>query len=298
MEAEFEEKEYEGPLNHELLASDPRIWPPGQVFEKYMGIDSALMVMSPLFWQAVGFSYPLPGAVLNDLRFGHVWRQVGRKRKLPTFATNLFLQVKRPEFLSRSNSSVPIYGEHYRFSIKAHQQLALCCLAKTLGHRGRVFYAAPVFHTHNELYRLTERKELVKNSNFAPIHRLDGHERWLYSRPGVKGIGHSEPEKIEEPSFSDQLNDLEAMSIEFDNRRGDTTLEDLKFISQAIQSSVRESSHSSPISREYLRRTEPLIVAEREPLALQTAKLFAQIVIFCQLFGVQWHVVSSEPGNF
>lgn len=298
MEAEFEEKEYEGPLNHELLVNDPRVWPPGQVFEKYMGIDAALMVMSPLFWQAVGYSHPLTGVVLNDLRFGHIWRQVGRKRKLPTFATNLFLQVKRPEFLSRSNYSVPIYGEHYRFNIKPHQQVALGRLAKTLGSRGRVFYAAPVFHTHDELYCLTEQQELVKNSNFAPIHRLDGHERWLYNRPGASGVGHSEPEKIDEPSFSDQLNDLETMSIEFDNRKRDTTLEDLQFVAKAIQSSVRETSQSSPISREYLRRIESLFVAEREPHLLQTAKLFAQIVTFCQLFAVQWHVVSSERSNF
>lgn len=51
MECEFEEKEYEGPLNNELLLGDPRIWSPGQVFEKYMGIDSALFVGSQLFWE-------------------------------------------------------------------------------------------------------------------------------------------------------------------------------------------------------------------------------------------------------
>lgn len=298
MEAEFEEKEYEGPLNHELLAGDPRFWPPGQVFEKYMGFDAALMITSPLFWQAVGYSHPLSGLVLNDLRFGYIWRQVGRKRKLPTFAANLFLQVKRPEFLSRSNYSVPIYGWHYRFNIKLHQQAALGRLAKKLGRRGRVFYAAPVFHTHDELYRITERQELVKNSNFAPVHRLDGHERWLYSTPGVSGVGHSEPQKIDEPNFFDQLDDLETISVEFDNRRRDTTLEDLQFVAQAIQSSVRETSQSSPVSREYLRRIESLFVTEREPHALQSAKFFAQIVVFCQLFGVQWHVVSSESSNF
>jgi len=296
LEAQFEEKEYEGPLNHELLASDSRIWPPGQVFEKHMGIDAALMVTSPLFWRNVGFSHPLAGVVLDDLSFGHIWRQVGKKRRLPTFATNLFLQVKRPEFLSRSSYSAPMYGRHYRFNIKPHQQLALSRLARKLGHRGRVFYAAPVFHTHDELYRFTERQELVKNSNFAPVSRLDGHERWLYRRPGASGVGHSEPEEIDEPSFSEQLDDLETISIEFDNRRTDTIREDLQFVVQAIQSSVRETSQSSRVSREYLKRTEPLFVAEPDSNALQIAKLFAQIVVFCQLFGVQWRVLSSERG--
>ncbi|WP_230371301.1 hypothetical protein [Paludibacterium denitrificans] len=176
--------------------------------------------------------------------------------------------------------------------------MALVRLAKTLGHRGKVFYAAPVFHTHDVLYRLTARQELVKNSNFAPIHRLNGHERWLYSKPGASGVGHSEPEKIDEPNFLDQLNDLETMSIEFDNRRNETTLEDLRFVALAIQSSARETSWSSPISREYLRRTEALSAVEHEPYELQAAKLFMQIVTFCQLFGVQWHVVSSEQDNF
>lgn len=264
-----------------------------------MGIDVALMVTSPLFWQTIGFSNPLPGVVLNDLRFGRIWRQVGRRRTLPTFATNLFLQVKRPEFLSRSNNSVRISGAHYRFTIKQHQQGALGHLAKTLGRRGRVFYAAPVFHTHDDLYRLTAQRELVENSNFAPIHRLNGHKRWLYSRPGASGVGHSEPEKIDEPSFSDQLSDLDAMSRELDNQRHDTILEEgLLFVARVIQSSARETSLFSPVSREYLRRTEVLSIERHESYALQAAKLFMQIVTFCQLFGVQWHVVSSDRDNF
>jgi hypothetical protein len=299
VEAEFEEKEYEGPLNQELLSGDPRLWPPGQVFEKYMGIDAALMVASPLFWQSLGFSNSLPGTILNDLRFGYIWTQVRRKRRLPTFATNLFLQVKRPEYLSRSNCSVRMYGDHYRFNIKAHQQTALGRLARNLSHRGLVAYASPVFHTHERLFRLTERRELVTNSNFAPIHRLDGHSRWLYNRSGATGVAHSEPEQIAEPSFSKQLDQLEVMSAEFDNRRQDTTLDDLQFLAKSMYASARESSESSPISREFLRRSEHLLSAETEPIALQTAKLFAQIVMFCQMFGLHWHVVSSESaGHF
>ena len=44
MDAEFEEKEYEFPLNSQLLWGNQNIWSPGQVFEGNFGIDAALEV--------------------------------------------------------------------------------------------------------------------------------------------------------------------------------------------------------------------------------------------------------------
>ena len=40
MRCEFEEKEYEQPLNYEL-AWKQRVWSPGQLFENKLGFDAA-----------------------------------------------------------------------------------------------------------------------------------------------------------------------------------------------------------------------------------------------------------------
>lgn len=37
--AEFEEKEYEGPLYNQLERGNRLLWPPGQVLEGYLGFD-------------------------------------------------------------------------------------------------------------------------------------------------------------------------------------------------------------------------------------------------------------------
>lgn len=295
MECEFEEKEYEGPLNHELLLGDPRIWSPGQVFEKHMGLDSALFVWSQLFWESLGYKHPLLGVVVNDLRFGHIWRRTNRKRMLPSFATNLFLQVKRSECMIRSNYKIPLYSPYYRFSIKPHQQLALAKLSRKLNHRGLVMYAAPVFHTHEELYEAVRSRSLVANTNFANIDRLNGHDRWNYQRAGCSGVAHSEPERIEMPAFQEQLTGLEAMSIEFDNRRRNTLEEDLVFVFKAMRASALETQDESPISREYLRH---VVDAADGGELRRSAVLFANILLYCWLFGLHWHVVSSEDANY
>jgi hypothetical protein len=261
-----------------------------------MGIDSALFVNSPIFWEMMGYRNYLPGVVTNDLRFGHIWRKLNRKRMLPTFASNLFLQIKRPECLKRYNSKIGMGFPYYRFTIKQHQQTALAKLASKLNHRGLVLYAAPAFHTHDELYRATNNKQLVERSNFAPIDRLSGHDTWNYKYPGSSGIAHSEPERIEGPNFQELLSQLELMSNEFDNRRRNTIEEDLGFIAGAMRSATQETSNSNPISREYLSRATE--VGEKENEMIRISKMFLNILIFCGLFGIHWHVVSSERSNY
>ena len=75
IDAEFEEKEYEFPLYHELTRSSQYIWTPGQVFEGYFGVDAALKVTTAKIWRKLGYPGPLPGTILNDMRWGYIWRQ-------------------------------------------------------------------------------------------------------------------------------------------------------------------------------------------------------------------------------
>ena len=88
--AEFEEKEYEQPLNNELLVqSGNALWSPGQVLERHFGFDCALLSTHPFFWSLLGYPSPLSGVMLNDFTWGRIWREIGYSRPLPSFNTNL-----------------------------------------------------------------------------------------------------------------------------------------------------------------------------------------------------------------
>jgi hypothetical protein len=96
IEAEFEEKEYEFPLYHQLARVSQNVWAPGQVFEGYFGVDAALKVTTAEIWRKLGYPAPLCGVVLDDMRWGYIWRRRGGPRQLPTFNLNLFIQAKEP----------------------------------------------------------------------------------------------------------------------------------------------------------------------------------------------------------
>ena len=63
---EFEEPEYEGPLYNQLLNGNLRIWTPGRVFERIIGIDSAVFASNSYFWSLFGHSNPISGTSLRN----------------------------------------------------------------------------------------------------------------------------------------------------------------------------------------------------------------------------------------
>ena len=84
--AEFEEKEYEQPLNVELLFDRQNLlWTPGQVFEEHFGIDAVLFSGDPRLWILFGYPDIPSGVILDHFRWGYIWRQTHNKRQLPTF---------------------------------------------------------------------------------------------------------------------------------------------------------------------------------------------------------------------
>ncbi len=100
--AQFEEKDFEGPLYNQLLFGGHRLATPGQVFEGRYGIDAALEALHPLFWDVFGYRNIPKGCCLDDFNWGFIWRRLGRKRPLPNFSTNLLIQSKRPDVLARA----------------------------------------------------------------------------------------------------------------------------------------------------------------------------------------------------
>lgn len=166
--AEFEEKEYEQPLNFELLHGR-NIWTPGQAFENHFGIDSALFTIDSTLATLYPGMQHLKGVIIDHFRWGYLWKKVDR-RALPTFKANLLLQIKRPHHRKgRKAIYVPhgITGDYWKFEITKHQQKSLERLHHKLANRAIIAYACAAFHTHSELYHHTQNGSLVEYSTFV-----------------------------------------------------------------------------------------------------------------------------------
>ena len=126
--AEFEEKDFEGPLYSQLLSGSRNFATPGQVFEGRFGVDAVLEVLNPVFWPFFGYANPPGGVVLNHYRWGFIWHGLGRKRMLPNFSVNALIQAKRPDVLEGRRSAfsgLGIPGRYWRCFIMPHQQQIL-----------------------------------------------------------------------------------------------------------------------------------------------------------------------------
>lgn len=111
--AEFEEKSFEKALYTQLENGTTfNVWSPGQCFEAYIGIDYAGNIFSNEFWSRFG-GYAPKGVILNDYNMGYIWRKMVKKRMLPNFQLNLFIQAKRP-YVHDGKAKDSIYNEkHY-----------------------------------------------------------------------------------------------------------------------------------------------------------------------------------------
>jgi hypothetical protein len=199
--SDFEEKEYEAPLYNQLESSGTSlVWSPGQVFEQHIGIDRAMFLDDPDIWEILG-SRPRRGVLLEDYRWRFIWQR-RRRRPLPNFKLNLFIQAKRCFFHKskpRNLKTNALNSPCWRFDITAHQQEALEKVAAKISRRAVVCYAAPAFHRFSELYAHTAARTINQNSTFPTVEKLSGHSAWYYDRPGGSGVANADPVNIEGP---------------------------------------------------------------------------------------------------
>ena len=285
--AEFEEKDYEGPLYNQLLCGNHRISTPGQVFENAFGLDCALEADNAVFWGYFGYRNIPYGIQLADYRWGWVWRKYGRHRDMPNFPVNLLVQAKRPDYLLGRNQTLAPYGipkEYWRFHIRKHQQPLLHKLERQLNHRALVVYASPAFHTISELNGRTENQDIVENSTFVRPEKMEGHHSWNYDQPGTFGVAASKPEKVYEEPFLSQL------EVRLGNAPIETSpMEDLKLINASIQR-VIEASQGNPLSEVFLNRSDRI----NELNIRNEAKLYAYAQHFFQIVNVTWLVAGND----
>ena len=209
--AEFEEKEFEAPLYNQLVRENPRLWPPGQVLESYLGFDQALYIADAYLWELHGFRRPLRGIAPG--RF--LWPFLPNKRqflhRLPRFRCNCFIQAKRPEVGSRLTKRLAALGRarpFFRFLIESDQQLTLEAAADSLTGKALFTYAAPVFARSQDLFRHVINGTVIQNTTFPDVVSLAKHHAWYYNRPGAVGILNQGFEPFELPSLESSIERL------------------------------------------------------------------------------------------
>ena len=283
MTAEFEEKEYEIPLNTQLLLGNRNIWTPGQVFEGNFGIDAALEVTRGDFWQIVEFPHIPSGVILNKINFRHVWKRLGRDRPLPTFKLNLFLQVKRPDGMQNRPAALRSQGlqsPYWRFEIKTHQQDLLSRLKRKLRSRAFVAYGCAAFHRYADLFVHTENRTLVENSTFISVEKLDGHHKRIYDQPGSVGFAMSKPEFIRGENLFDEIEKtVDTFEIENDNPSNN-----LKALSRMIIEVCSESDPKSVLANEILNRYQ----RNMEVIASVEVRWFLNVINFSLITNSNW----------
>ncbi len=292
--AEFEEKEFEAPLYSQLLLGSRKFATPGQVFEGHFGVDAFLEILNPVFWTFFGYVAPPKGVVLNDYKWGFVWRRLGQRHPLPNFSVNALIQAKRPDALDGRRSyfsPLGIPGRYWRFFITGHQQQILEHISMVLGNRALVLYASPAFDTYDDLYHLTTAGQVVDNSSFIKVQRMSGHDSWNYDAPGTKGIAESEAEAIEDEDFYHQISRL----LEAGNQNADPR-EELKKLHGVVVSVCKDLSNENPLARFFMNLYDQMHhqIIDKKPKDPELTVDFLTVNLFCDSTSVMWLPVGAD----
>lgn len=208
MLAEFKEKTFEKYFGFELARLTNVTFSPDQCDEASLGFDDAFL----LPWELLRLRLPhlrrRRWARMNGLRISEI-DMVGDEisRRMPPFKFNLFVQYKRPEYLSRSSAAERSCWNcpYFRYLTTPHQQALLAQIEIQSNGRAATVYASPAFWRSDDLWNRVHAQSVVAESNIVNVGRLNGHGRFSYRSAGSAGKGHSDPVDIECPSIEQIL---------------------------------------------------------------------------------------------
>ncbi len=291
---EFEEREYETALYHELGSMNNHLWAPGQVLEALIGFDYSTYTQNPKFWNAVGMLAPPPGHVPNAA----VPPFQNLSRPVPNFSLNLFIQAKRPHsHRLKAEAKLAAQGlgsPCWKFNIYQAQQARLKMLAAAAGPDALVCYAAPVFHTALDLYAATLSGTVIDKSTFPSALPLGIHSAWNYSQAGIGGVANTEPERIVEARLDQRVLTLMRERGQLQTIPPLTALERLR--------TAADSSSEAEISSLSARRRTKYLALQKEvdalrPLGDEKAMMMVHclhLMNYSNAFGTKWLVISPE----
>ncbi|MBZ0215642.1 MAG: hypothetical protein K8F25_03735 [Fimbriimonadaceae bacterium] len=237
----------------ELRLLTNQVFAPDQCDEKFLGFDAA-------FYLDWGRLFPMLPYVRFRRRPHYVGMpaseigEFGREldRRLRPYHLNLFIQFKRPEYLVRSNASEWRFwnDNYFRYRTNEKQQQLLNRIVTKGSGRAAVVYAAPAFHTSNQLYSHTSNEAVIENSNIASAELLNGHSRFSFIKAGNFGTGHSDPIEITSPAMKEIIEvPTDAEGLTFTLHMKNTA----NFIKQTLEDDL-ESRETLELARRALLR--------------------------------------------
>lgn len=200
MNIDFKEKTFEKYFGHELARLTNITYSPDQCDEALLGFDEAFFMPEEFLFRVAPYvrrrrKGRLTGfSVDNFNKLGKIAAQ-----HMPKFKFNLFVQFKRPVFLTTrgANQWIDWKQPYYRYETTQHQQEALERIDQQSNGRAATVYASPAFRTVSDLWVHVENEAVADHSNIASVGKLKGHEHYSYIEPGFLGKGHSETVDIE-----------------------------------------------------------------------------------------------------
>jgi hypothetical protein len=210
MLAEFKEKTYEKYFGYELARVTNVTYSPDQCDENVLGFDDAYFLPWELLRHRLPYMRRRRWSKLHGLTISQL-DEIGDEisRRLPPFRFNLFVQYKRPEYITRSNAAEWScwFNPYFRYETTPHQQDMLAEIEHGSHGRAATVYAAPAFWRCSDLWSHVSAGRIVAESNIVSVGRLKGHGRFSYQAAGSCGLGHSDPIRIEGLSLQQLIAD-------------------------------------------------------------------------------------------
>jgi len=291
---EFEEGEYRAPLFNQLHTSN-LLWEPGQVFEKHIGIDHAMWTINAHIHSLYGHRSPLNGAYLARYNWDYIWATRKRKKKLPSFKLNLFIQAKRPHYGRYAPKDMKLLGlksPFWRFEITPHQQVALERLSAQLKNKAIVCYACPTFHTDALLHKWTVEPKIVEKSTFPDVLELQGHTAWNYSEAGTFGVANADPARKLAAPILERISTF----IERNGQDDETGPQSIVQLADAVRRSMEQGEVVSRQGAEFaegMRDIEDIAVDLGSPDEVQSLVAYGAVLLYTYINRLNWLVMGS-----
>lgn len=287
MECEFEEKQYEMPLNIELATRAP-IYVPGQVFENKIGFDAAIFSKNPKFWK-LWFDRSMwwPPALRKYRRGTSIkpdwWgclEEALNDERFPKFKFNLFIQHKRPEFIFSSLGKEYKHWNqpYFRYDLDSDQQENLYRLEQKVYSNAIVVYGCPAFWRFTELWNFVSSRKLVDNSNFVQPHDLNGHQRYTFTSSGKTGKAFSERREVERLFLLEEVHRMFKRVIDFESNT-----DFIYSLSSRIVTIIEESS-------EELKEGYSLMMKYITTPQHELARAITGILVYTYLTNISWGI--------
>jgi hypothetical protein len=283
LKSEFEEKQFEGLANSELIAL-----PSGQVAEYFLGYDAvAHPDIHHAVWKYLG-STPLPGVLLTPSHWHLSARGAPTANALPLSAASLILQYKRPEHMQRSTAGNWIlWGvPYYRFKVDQGQHQVLEGLESSLAGKAFVRYAAPAFHTRKELNDHWRGRSVLVNTGFVEPSAITGHKYWTYTAPGIAGQPNPQSGSVAFET-KDTLLALVGNAV----TSGSNVAEHLADLRIGLTSAITDLTESQSTMAEYTVTLPEIDLAVEQAQILSDLKFVAEANLF---LGLTWRLAVAE----